>query len=484
MTHLSEIPNERGLSPLAVGAGVCFALAMVVLARIVELGGQTGLAAFLVAATAIVVLFATTWVRPDYGWAGYLLALPLYLVWIGQSRPTSDVGTSFTTMGAAKDVVLIVIVLASLKRILARGVAPMRSPLPLMTAVFLGVQLVYIVLSPQLLPALWAFRSTAEFAVVLFITPYVITDLPSLRRLINAFTLGSVLVVTISATAALQIGTVWVDAASGNVFGGVSAFGSYASRGSFSTFASLALLLALVLLTDPSLGRRSRAVNLYVVIASAISVLFTFERRAWLGVLVGLALLAILGRVRRGFVGWTLVVVALLGGLLAVSGSGVSEAVRARLTGDLSSPANAIRLNEWGEVIDRARDSFFVGEGLGTAGPTGATFEADDYVNSHSYYLLLLLETGIPGLLSFAAVVVAFLKQGRQSYQQRAEPGLQQSAALAAVICGINLLVQSFTTVGMAIFPFNYYFWLFGGILIVMPRLSDQPAQVVPDLQP
>lgn len=481
MIHLSDTPNEIGLSPLVVGAWVSLVLAMVALARIVDLGGKAGLAVLLVAATAGLVLFATTWIRPDFGLAGFVFALPLYLVWAGQSRPASDVGTTFTLMGAAKDLAFAVIVLGSLRRLLLQGTAPMRSPLILTTAGFLGMQFLYIFLSPQLLPALWGFRSVAEFAVILFILPYVITDRPSLNRLLSALTLGNVLVVTLSALTVLQTGAISVDSSTGYVYGGVSVFGSYLTRGSAATYASFALLLALALLLDRKQSWWLKLVNRYTVVAGALAVLFTFERRGWLGVAVGLVLIAILGRVRRGMIIGALVVVVFVSGISAISGvSGVREAISARLTGDLSSPLYSVRLAEWAMVLDRVRDTNFIGEGVGSGGPTGATFAAEDYVNSHSYYLLLLLETGIPGLLSFAAVIWSFLRMGRHSLQQHFDDEFRRAVAIAALVGGINILVQSFFTVGMAIFPFNLYFWLFGGMLIVLPRLSSQSIMVRP----
>lgn len=169
----------------------------------------------------------------------------------------------------------------------------------------------------------------------------------------------------------------------------------------------LPLVVALALVEGPRWSRDLAALGAAL---GATALLFTFQRAAYLAVLVALGVLALLvWRIRPARAGWATALVA-LAGLVVLAGAGLDAfvlhgRVAARL-GQLADDRNRLRL--WDAALRMALDHPLLGVGTGRypfffqeyTGPElrrGFPF----WGTAHSMYLHLLAEQGLLGLASF-----------------------------------------------------------------------------------
>jgi O-antigen ligase len=158
--------------------------------------------------------------------------------------------------------------------------------------------------------------------------------------------------------------------------------------------------------------------------AATLGLVLSWSRGAWLGFLAGAAVL-VLFSTRRFLTGFTLMAAAvvILGGGLAVGVSariGPALAVAERLGGfreefrlgdvrgvDINDDNYSVleRLAHWQAAAAMARDDLWTGVGFGNyaaAYPSYALINFPDALgHAHNFYLNLLAEVGVPGLLAY-----------------------------------------------------------------------------------
>ena len=172
----------------------------------------------------------------------------------------------------------------------------------------------------------------------------------------------------------------------------------------------------------------------FCAVAATLAVVFSWSRGAWLGFLAGAGVLALFS-VRRLALGLGVgaVAAAVLGGglLLGVAaGFGPALSVADRLAGfgdefalgdvrgvDINDTNYAVleRLAHWQAAADMARDDLWTGVGFGNyavAYPRYALINWPDALgHAHNYYLNLLAEVGLPGLLAYLIFWLAVVRQ-------------------------------------------------------------------------
>jgi O-antigen ligase len=161
-----------------------------------------------------------------------------------------------------------------------------------------------------------------------------------------------------------------------------------------------------------------------VAVAGSLALVFSWSRGAWLGFIAGLAVL-VLFSARRWWVGLGLLslgAVVLGGGLVGgvAAGFGPAQSVTDRLLGfrddftfgdvrgvDINDANYAVleRLAHWQAALDMARDDLWSGVGFGNyeaAYPRYALINWPAALgHAHNYYLNLLAEVGVTGLLAY-----------------------------------------------------------------------------------
>lgn len=160
-----------------------------------------------------------------------------------------------------------------------------------------------------------------------------------------------------------------------------------------------------------------RFVNLAVNIAMFLCLLFTWSRGAWLGVLIAIAFFIL--KKDKFWLTMSLLVILVVPSVLPAS-------ILNRFTsiGDTSDSSTAYRIAIWTASFRLLCDNFLTGIGIGsdaflTAYPEYALSGAEFALHSHSFYFQWLVEMGIGGIVTFAAIIACAFKQivnaGRQS---------------------------------------------------------------------
>ena len=164
-----------------------------------------------------------------------------------------------------------------------------------------------------------------------------------------------------------------------------------------------------------------------VFVLTSLALLFSWSRGAWLGYAAGAAVLVVFWPRRWSRV--PLLIFALLAVLALATGAGLVPAVLTeRLAGfaadfrlgdvrgvDINDANYAVleRLAHWQAAFDMARDNLWLGVGFGNYGVVYANYDLinwpDALGHAHNYYLNLLAETGVVGLLAYLLLWAAIL---------------------------------------------------------------------------
>ena len=216
--------------------------------------------------------------------------------------------------------------------------------------------------------------------------------------------------------------------------------------------------------------------------------LFSWSRGAWLGFAAGLAALALFtpARLRTG------ILLALLGGGLfwvAVSSGLLPAGLTDRLFGwladfrlsdvrgvDITDANFAIieRLAHWQVALDLAREQFWFGVGAGNYEARYAQYALLNWPNAlghaHNYYLNLIAETGIIGLLAYGMLWSTILWQTIKTARglQGPERGLALGLLGAWVALSVHHLLDK-------LYVNNIYLHL--GVMLGLLQILHQRAR-------
>ncbi len=182
-----------------------------------------------------------------------------------------------------------------------------------------------------------------------------------------------------------------------------------------------------------------------VSVAGSLAVVLSWSRGAWLGFLAGAAVLALFStrRIALGMVVMMTALVLAVGGLtLGVAvGFSPAQAVTDRLSGfreeftlgdvrgvDINDANYSVieRLAHWQAATDMARDDLWTGVGFGNYGAAYSDYDLinfpDALGHAHNYYLNLLSEVGLPGLLAYGLFWLVLVGQSIRFAQRAAWP--------------------------------------------------------------
>ena len=179
--------------------------------------------------------------------------------------------------------------------------------------------------------------------------------------------------------------------------------------------------------------------------ASSLAVVLSWSRGAWLGFLAGAAVLALFStrRIAAGLVLMAAALALAVGGLMigVMAGIGPAEAVTERLGGfreeftlgdvrgvDINDANYSVieRLAHWQAATGMARDDLWTGTGFGNYAAAYSDYDLinfpDALGHAHNYYLNLLAEVGVPGLLVYLLFWVIIIGQSIWLAQRAAWP--------------------------------------------------------------
>jgi len=219
------------------------------------------------------------------------------------------------------------------------------------------------------------------------------------------------------------------------------AYGTFEQPNPFGGYMNLIALLAIGLVLGLLVAwierRRNRVTNSFLspygvwlgvallsAVAGSLGLILSWSRGAWLGFLAGLAVIALFSarRLLPGFLLMGASAVLLGSGLLLGTSArfGPALAVVDRLSGfgdeftlgdvrgvDINDTNYAVveRLAHWQAAVGMARDDLWTGVGFGNYAVAYSDYDLlnfpDALGHAHNYYLNLLAEVGLPGLLAY-----------------------------------------------------------------------------------
>jgi putative inorganic carbon (HCO3(-)) transporter len=255
-----------------------------------------------------------------------------------------------------------------------------------------------------------------------------------------------------------------------SVYPSATALGIYLGRA-----LPLSIVLAVLLARE---WRIWRIAALLLSIPIGLGVILSFARGAWLGVVVALAVVAIVARHR-----WMLGVLG-AGALAGLASLPFIHVERITSLFDFSTPDNTgvARAKIWSAALKIIADHPVKGIGQDQflyQDPKYGVPQMRFFTTSHPHDFILdfWLRLGLPGLVWIAAILAYFFWQTLRLWQRL------RGTALGALVLGLMASMVDFVVHGlidMAYFTMDLAltFWLTVGLAAIISRISG-PAQVV-----
>ncbi|WDM03033.1 O-antigen ligase family protein [Alicyclobacillus cycloheptanicus] len=242
-----------------------------------------------------------------------------------------------------------------------------------------------------------------------------------------------------------------------------SVFGSPAEFGANMEMA-IPMLFALLMLDKHRVRRWFYAMGGACCLCS---LLFTYNRGAWLGLCVGLLFIAVVYERRL------LLVLVIVGAVLFFV-----PPIHQRVM-DLFSPVYAIksaqggRLVRWESAFEAMTPAPLFGAGLGQFG--GAIAAAHNLsLYSDSYFAKVLGESGLVGLVLFCSMHIAMVWEIMQTVVRPAR-GYDRIVALAGLAGIVAILAHSFVENLYEYAPTVLLYYMMAGLLLLWGRMLDNP---------
>jgi O-antigen ligase len=219
--------------------------------------------------------------------------------------------------------------------------------------------------------------------------------------------------------------------------------------------------------------QRDRYLSGAGLLLAIVPLLFTLSRGGWLSSLVGMMIVLFCdkSRANRRLVAVTIASSIVLVTLFIVP-------VEGRLFGDdHGSAASRLPLNEL--ALAMIEDHPLVGVGannfsLGMRPYLAHSFSGEFIYTVHNCYLRVWAETGLGGLIAFVSFMIAVIYKAFRTWQMQDNLLSAMALGCAAAVTGsmVQMTVEPFRGGGA-----GHCLWLFGGLVVVMYRLSVESSE-------
>jgi putative inorganic carbon (HCO3(-)) transporter len=275
-----------------------------------------------------------------------------------------------------------------------------------------------------------AIRVTAV-VVMLAVLEVMLVDRQSIERLIGAVYVSALLPVGLTMFNVIFHRTQFSS-------GGFDRYqGTFSQPNPFAIYLTMLIVMGAALF--PHLSTRKRLAMAPLLVCSVISLYFTYTRSAWIAAVVGLLVVAYVGR-RRLMLG------VMLGGMLLSVVAVPTIASRFADLGSATNPSGAAsnsltwRFNYWGEVLPLASKDPITGIGLKMS-----SFTTNQQKEPHNDFLRAYVETGVVGTLAYFALLFSMGAVARQSlrHTRRRRGSYEHSVAVGFTGCVIAFVLIS-----------------------------------------
>lgn len=239
---------------------------------------------------------------------------------------------------------------------------------------------------------------------------------------------------------------------------------------------------------------KKRVLSFAVLTILIVAIILSYTRAAWLSLFLGCGvwvlmrfkvkfktIVIVAGSLVLAFFAFRTQIIMKMEQNSQESSSNLSEHLSS-MTNISSDASNLERINRWSCAIRMFEEKPVCGWGPGTYAMQYAPFQlskdrtiistnSGDGGNAHSEYLGAMAESGIMGMMSFAAIIILTLCTGINSYQRIKEKHLRN--IIAAAIVGltsyyIHAFLNNFLDTDKAAVPF----WGFTAIIVTIDILS------------
>jgi hypothetical protein len=411
------------------------------------------------------------------------MLIPIHVSILGSVLGTSSsvTGSSFSLLGALKDIYIIVLVIVFLFGWIQGHFALSFSTRPaalLVWLLFLFANLIALAQTPSLDVGLWALRSVLEFSVTYFLALGLIRKSEDVLVLFRWILAGgaAIFIYSLYLLKDRQFATSYQLFGGSPTFivGALTPFGDYTTVGYFAAYAALIVTIAVGLATFEK--GWTRYVSFGIAAIGVVNILLGFERRGWLALIMGILCIFLFARQKflvgalAAVLGSILVIVLLLNPTwlvfvdIRLGSAGVQDAIAVR--SDIASSFLPTTFMDWA-----------LGQGLGVGSNTASPF-VDTIYRPHNYYVLLLVQGGVILLLAFAILIVYVLSRTYWLLSNTDSSILDRKAGAIYVACLASLLVLGFVMDVGDVFPFNLYLWLFAGLVVAGERVRTNTILV------
>jgi len=252
----------------------------------------------------------------------------------------------------------------------------------------------------------------------------------------------------------VPMGSGWVDPSS-NI--SIRVFSSFENPNLYAEY--LIMVIPLTFARLISVGKRKKILYAIVVMTLLMSLILTFSRGGWLGLVFSIGLFVLL--LKKEWI-IRLIPVGFIGLLFLPS----SIMMRIKSIGNLSDSSNFYRLQIWENSIDIIKDFFVTGVGLGFESFRSiSSLYIKDFspYHAHNTYLELMIEIGVLGLFLFIWLLYKLLKDVRS---QKNSKDKIYTVALFSSIAG--LFVHGVAEHILYNPKIIFQFWLIIGLLITL----------------
>ena len=207
---------------------------------------------------------------------------------------------------------------------------------------------------------------------------------------------------------------------------------------------------------------------------TALCLVFTWSRGAWLGILIGAMLFLLIINKKS--------MILVICGIIAAPFLPfvLPQNVISRFTsiGSIRDTSTSYRVNIWRAVIAMIKDHFGGGIGVGEGAfakvyPLYSLAGIESAPHSHNLYLQILVEIGMAGLLVFLAVVIIFIRNNFSLYRIfgfESEHKTERVLSAAGFCAVISVLIQGMTDYIWYNYRVFFVFWLVIGLTAAMRR--------------
>jgi len=201
-----------------------------------------------------------------------------------------------------------------------------------------------------------------------------------------------------------------------------------------------------------------------ICLAMGASLLQTFTRGAWIGLII--ALIVIGFRYKRVWVFLPLLLIALVALITSISErlADISEPISEQ------SSSLSWRVNLWKEAFPMIKSNP-IGNGLGSFVLYSSLKIKDQLSGAHNVYLRLAMETGLLGLGAYLWLMFALGKEAIKNYISLSD-GYFKMLNLGFISILAAYVIASIGDNHLEYIAFQWYFWLFAGIVEAGKRIE------------